>query len=529
MNHGGHQGLWAPGMQATYSPPGEMQSQQSFSPRSRYHGFHLIMKQQPEHGRVAHGKEKDRKPIDPPPFIELRVENNNSVDGRLFMSSPYLILQAILEPAPGTTIKGHTTRTVNSLLMGTTVASVNRLKDEGNNDIGIFVFPDLTVKSTGLFVLRFVLLNMEESGDLASPGDWVTVCECYSQTFTVHNQRNFPGLAESTPLTRSFADQGVRVRVRKDSRALTTRKQNNGLASIAHRKRDREEIYTKQAEPEVHQSPVPGHHRYYKSQTSSFDSQDSKRHRGDAGPNQPYTMHGNLGPSTAYSMMPISSTYAAASAPLAHGTVFFTSDQTQQSLMTPNYHNRSIFPQQSFAPSHLSQVRNGATRLDTQGASLYSGDGLMDPSPGRHSPGTQFGFPNSPSQASPSLINGVHGQQNFGVTYFPTDGLPRMNESAITTSPIPNSHMHATPVSSTGSPVDGNAYILAPTPYTAASGYMNQTSGHYDQATLRTQSMSTRMPGEISHSSLRANSMNNQAFGRGVGLIHGTSTSQGGV
>ena len=39
-------------------------------------------------------------------------------------------------------------------------------------------------------------------------------------TLAVYSARNFPGMAESTFLSRSFGDQGVKLRIRKEPRVL---------------------------------------------------------------------------------------------------------------------------------------------------------------------------------------------------------------------------------------------------------------------------------------------------------------------
>jgi hypothetical protein len=40
-----------------------------------------------------------------------------------------------------------------------------------------------------------------------------------SNVFQVYSAKNFPGMAESTALSRLFADQGLKIRVRKETRA----------------------------------------------------------------------------------------------------------------------------------------------------------------------------------------------------------------------------------------------------------------------------------------------------------------------
>lgn len=41
-----------------------------------------------------------------------------------------------------------------------------------------------------------------------------------TEILVVYPAKNFPGMAESTFLSRSFGDQGVRLRIRKEPRTL---------------------------------------------------------------------------------------------------------------------------------------------------------------------------------------------------------------------------------------------------------------------------------------------------------------------
>lgn len=45
-----------------------------------------------------------------------------------------------------------------------------------------------------------------------------TIKSVYSNAFQVHSSKTFPGMLESTFLSRSFSDQGVRIRIRKEHR-----------------------------------------------------------------------------------------------------------------------------------------------------------------------------------------------------------------------------------------------------------------------------------------------------------------------
>ena len=42
------------------------------------------------------------------------------------------------------------------------------------------------------------------------------LASCFSDVFTVYSAKKFPGVVESTPLSRCFATQGIKIPIRKD-------------------------------------------------------------------------------------------------------------------------------------------------------------------------------------------------------------------------------------------------------------------------------------------------------------------------
>lgn len=167
--------------------------------------------------------DSDRKPIDPPPIVQLKVSPKKD-PMQNFLQNPYLIMSCQLIKAEDEKDPQPTT----NALLGTIVSSLYSLKDTDNSLGGFFVFGDLSVKCEGQYRLEFTLFELR-----------LVEKECYllattrSDTFTVYPQKFFPGMAESTFLTRSFSDQGVRLRLRKDSRSITTRKRNSTVADFA--------------------------------------------------------------------------------------------------------------------------------------------------------------------------------------------------------------------------------------------------------------------------------------------------------
>ncbi|KAK4459271.1 velvet factor-domain-containing protein [Cladorrhinum samala] len=192
--------------------------------------FELVIRQQPKNGCVALTKGKDRRPLDPPPIVQLRISSRSDPSQR-FLQNPYLILVAKLLPKGSDDPEERRSEPKSGDLAGTVVSSLYNLKDLNNQQGGFFVFGDLSVKKEGTFRLEFILFELKpldrECWQLASK---------ISEEFTVYASKSFPGLAESTFLTRSFSDQGVRLRLRKDSRTVISRKRGAGSAQVDHMK-----------------------------------------------------------------------------------------------------------------------------------------------------------------------------------------------------------------------------------------------------------------------------------------------------
>ena len=177
----------------------------------------------------------DRRPVDPPPIVELNIyegENDHDLRDVTFSMTAnyflYVTLQQARHIAPGR--QPNPPDRSATVLTGTPVAGMVYLDRPA--PAGYFIFPDLSVRHEGEYRLSFSLYEeikdpQDQDRDPApglpshhSPGDsYVTHrLEVTSETFTVWSAKKFPGLTESTPLSRTVADQGCRVRIRRDVR-----------------------------------------------------------------------------------------------------------------------------------------------------------------------------------------------------------------------------------------------------------------------------------------------------------------------
>ncbi|KAJ5950378.1 uncharacterized protein N7479_008791 [Penicillium vulpinum] len=205
--------------------------------------YKLSVMQQPERARACGAGAKssaDRRPVDPPPVVELRIfESDPANDAQktdiTFAYNANFFLYATLDtarPIAHGRVGGPQSCPV---LTGVPVAGVAYL--DRPSQAGYFIFPDLSVRHEGRYRLNFHLYeeikdakDADKDSTLPLPNQITTPnpgtpqaflhfrLEVKSVPFTVYSAKKFPGLATSTSLSRIIAEQGCRVRIRRDVR-----------------------------------------------------------------------------------------------------------------------------------------------------------------------------------------------------------------------------------------------------------------------------------------------------------------------
>ena len=182
----------------------------------------------------------DRRPVDPPPVVELKIFEGEAKTDVTFSHNANFFLYTTLESArtiaPG---RGNATPAPYPVLTGMPVAGMAYL--DRPSPAGYFIFPDLSVRHEGKYRLSFNLFEeLKEAKDAdtepalsnpehpnnkllrsspMAPHSHVHFrLEVKSEPFVVYSAKKFPGLAESTALSRVVAEQGCRVRIRRDVR-----------------------------------------------------------------------------------------------------------------------------------------------------------------------------------------------------------------------------------------------------------------------------------------------------------------------
>ncbi|RDW76653.1 sexual development activator VeA [Aspergillus mulundensis] len=207
--------------------------------------YKMSIMQQPKRARACGQGSKshtDRRPVDPPPVIELNIFESDPHDDShktdiTFVYHANFFLFATLEPERPMAQGRMSANQVNSqgspVLTGVPVAGVAYL--DKPNRAGYFIFPDLSVRNEGSYRFSFHLFEQIKDpkdatdgthpmpapvpGKLGPPQQFLEFrLEVVSNPFIVYSAKKFPGLTTSTPISRMIAEQGCRVRIRRDVR-----------------------------------------------------------------------------------------------------------------------------------------------------------------------------------------------------------------------------------------------------------------------------------------------------------------------
>ncbi|KAI1844129.1 hypothetical protein JX266_009613 [Neoarthrinium moseri] len=285
------------------SHSGEPQSYMRWSRRTRggrtIH-YDLMVLQQPERARACGSGPKssaDRRPVDPPPIVRLLVSEgetwSDAKDVTMDYNSDFFLFVSLENARPMAHGRVQTpAATSPPVLTGVPVSACCYL--DRPSPAGYFLFPDLSVRHEGRYRLVFRLYERNKDVQDLSLGDpadqpeslqdedglfFTFLNDVRSQPFTVYSAKKFPGLAESTPLSRTVAEQGCRVRIRRDVRM----RRRDTKGSVQNEYEQREEEYPRDRRT---QSPADAY-RNRSASNSSIDRRPSGYdHQPPLAPNQ---------------------------------------------------------------------------------------------------------------------------------------------------------------------------------------------------------------------------------------------------
>ena len=212
----------APSSTVSLSPPGY----QHAKPNARIVcetpplDYILSIRQQPVAARACGYGERDRRVIDPPPILDIKITDRATgepeQDPNAMLALHCTLLSADGQEDQTEQPPTHQDMMYTRLLMGTLVASPYPGKDENGISGMFFVFSDLSCRKAGTFRLRFKLLRVDPTHLL--PGAvHAIVGNIVSDVFTVYPAKDFPGMRASSSLLMALRTGGLSVGIKKGS------------------------------------------------------------------------------------------------------------------------------------------------------------------------------------------------------------------------------------------------------------------------------------------------------------------------
>ena len=209
----------------------------------------LRVRQQPLAARACGFGERDRRVLDPPAVVQLCIKDFDvdSPPDLAELQYPFHIVHCSLftaPPDPGETKSASDVTSVpdpsklNAMcrrLMGTLVASpfvaVDPEAPKSNNEnarLGcFFIFPDLSIRQTGKYRLRFTLMKVPML-NMIEGGESTVAASVDSDIFEVYVAGHFPGMSPSSTLIKELKRQGAAVSLKKGA---VTRQKRSGNTS----------------------------------------------------------------------------------------------------------------------------------------------------------------------------------------------------------------------------------------------------------------------------------------------------------
>ncbi|KND04755.1 uncharacterized protein SPPG_00460 [Spizellomyces punctatus DAOM BR117] len=214
--------------------------------------YQLIIIQQPQRGRsCGFGEKINRRPIDPCCIVQLAyLRDDNELDSRLEVlkdvtmfvahatlwdetgiqdrnivihphsqhlpipSSQFVSIGGEDLPVPYGQSPADSKPYVGTLF-GSLVSQCHFLTDLSGTKGAYFVFPELCIRVEGTFKLKIILSNL---ASIKSRGVATVMATVFSDAFISYNARFFPGLQETSDLSRHFSHQGIKIPVRRKTR-----------------------------------------------------------------------------------------------------------------------------------------------------------------------------------------------------------------------------------------------------------------------------------------------------------------------
>lgn len=179
--------------------------------------YDLCLRQQPANARSCGLGDRDRRVVDPPPILQLKLDApwlSRQEISRKLRTPSYVVHCSIWSPDGEEDMSGMPDDyTRQKRLMGNLVASPFVGFDERGEEGCFFCFPDISCRTPGRYRLKFVLVVLE--WPLRPNAKSMIRAELLSDVFQTYSAKEFPGMLESSALAKALKHQGCNIPTKK--------------------------------------------------------------------------------------------------------------------------------------------------------------------------------------------------------------------------------------------------------------------------------------------------------------------------
>ncbi|KAJ3497300.1 hypothetical protein NLG97_g2012 [Lecanicillium saksenae] len=180
--------------------------------------FTLEVRQQPRAARACGFGDRDRRVIDPPPIVQLRVSGPglSEEEKRAYLRYPSYVMNCSIWDESGSQDASYMPDEYQHQrrLMGSLVGTPFVGDDDNDEEGCFFCFSDLSCRTPGSFRLKFSLLMIDPTR-AAALRHFPLLTEIKTDIFQVYSAKEFPGMVASSPLAKKLKEQGCIISIKK--------------------------------------------------------------------------------------------------------------------------------------------------------------------------------------------------------------------------------------------------------------------------------------------------------------------------
>ncbi|KAK0389519.1 hypothetical protein NLU13_3094 [Sarocladium strictum] len=180
--------------------------------------FSLKIRQQPQQARSCGFADKDRRAIDPPPIVELKIEGEgfSKKDLEVYMNYDRYVMCCTLLDEKGVDAMNMEQDGLRSKRMMGENTVVPFVGTDEHGQVGCFFsFNDLSCRTPGDYRLSFSVSALPTLEESRAGVRYPRMTDIMSDVFKAYNAKLFPGMTESSALARALKEQGCNISVRK--------------------------------------------------------------------------------------------------------------------------------------------------------------------------------------------------------------------------------------------------------------------------------------------------------------------------